>query len=279
MLACEHKFTWQTGGAGTEQGSAGTERGSAGTGEKSAGAQPGRILIGTSGWSYAHWREIFYPREVAARDYLSFYATQFPTVEVNSSFYHLPSEISVARWVNMTPGGFCFAVKASRYITHRLRLRECSEPLAVFLRLARGFGPKLGPILFQLPPGLHRDDTLLADFLALLPPDLRIAIEFRHPSWYEDAIFTLLSSRGIALCLHDLRGSAAPSVVTARFVYVRFHGPHQAYTGSYNEEQLAAWAERTKSWAEDGHDVYVYFNNDIGGYAVKNARELQALVS
>lgn len=238
----------------------------------------GQVLIGASGWSYDHWREIFYPQRLAARDFLAFYASEFPTVEVNSSFYHLPRETTVARWVKVTPDGFCFAVKASRYITHRLRLRECEEPLKTFFRLAQGFGSKLGPVLFQLPPSLHRDENLLVDFLALLPQNLRAAVEFRHKSWYDDSIFALLSSHEVALCLHDFPGCETPMEMTASFTYVRFHGPRQAYTGSYDRARLAVWAERIRRWARNGHDIYAYFNNDIGGHAVHNACELSALV-
>jgi len=239
----------------------------------------GHIFIGTSGWSYAHWREVFYPCKLPSRDYLAFYATEFPTVEVNSSFYHLPRETTVARWVSVTPEHFLFAIKASRYLTHQLRLRGCEDPLQTFLRLVAGLGAKLGPLLFQLPPGLHRDTPLLAAFLDLLPSGLRIAVEFRHKSWYDDEVFALLASRGTALCVHDLRGSEAPPMATAPFAYMRLHGPQQAYTGSYSSDALTAWAERITTWATEGRDVYLYFNNDIGGHAVQNARELRALVA
>jgi len=240
--------------------------------------RPGKILIGTSGWSYSHWRGIFYPPDVASANFLAFYTQKFPTVEINSSFYHLPRATTIARWASTTPAGFCFAVKASRYITHLLRLRNCAEPLQAFFTLVRGFGNKLGPVLFQLPPGLHRDTDLLAEFLALLPPDLRVAIEFRHKSWYENSVFALLVSHGVALCLHDMRGSEAPPEPTAPFVYLRFHGPQQAYTGSYEPSQLARRAAQIGEWAASGRDVYAYFNNDIGGYAVQNAQELRCLV-
>lgn len=239
----------------------------------------GHILIGTSGWSYAHWREVFYPPKLPPRDYLAFYAAEFPTVEINSSFYHLPRETTVARWASTTPESFCFSVKASRYLTHQLRLRDCQEPLQTFLGVVAGLAAKLGPLLFQLPPGLHRDSALLAEFLDLLPSRLRIAVEFRHKSWYEEEVFALLASRGVALCVHDLHGCEVPPVVTAPFAYVRLHGPARAYTGSYSSETLAAWAGTAVTWAAENRDVYVYFNNDIGGYAVQNARELQALVA
>lgn len=239
---------------------------------------PARAFIGTSGWSYAHWGGTFYPEGLPSHDYLAFYAAEFSTVEINSSFYHLPRETTIANWVKRTPDHFCFAVKASRYITHRLRLVNFEEPLETFVRLARGFGPKLGPVLFQLPPSLQRSEILLTEFLKFLSSDLRVAIEFRHKSWYEDSIFALLSGYGAALCLHDFPGSETPLEVTAPFVYLRFHGPQQAYTGSYDRAQLAAWAKRVSLWLECGRDVYAYFNNDIGGYAVQNARELRALV-
>ena len=244
----------------------------------STGREAGRVRIGTSGWSYGHWREVLYPRGVSARDFLPLYATHFPTVEVNSSFYHLPRSTTVAHWVAVTPSGFCFAVKASSYITYRLRLTRCEQPLAAFLEIAGGFGQKLGPILFQLPPGLHCDLSRLREFISLLPAGLRCAFEFRHKSWYQDGVFTLLSQHHLALCIHDLHGSEAPLEVTAPFVYLRLHGPQRAYTGSYGPEALESWAKIIGGWTAAGRDVYVYFNNDIGGYAVQNARELTALV-
>jgi uncharacterized protein YecE (DUF72 family) len=198
----------------------------------------GRIFVGTSGWSYGHWREVFYPRALPAREYLRFYASHFATVEINSSFYHLPTAGTVTRWLQETPDHFCFALKASRYLTHRLRLRDADQSLQAFLQVAGLFGPKLGPLLFQLPPSLHRDDALLADFLAHLPRDRRVAFEFRHRSWYDDAVLALLSAAGVALCVHDFRGCETPpalcSRLTASFAYVRFHGPQSPYTGSYD---------------------------------------------
>lgn len=239
----------------------------------------GQVFIGTSGWSYAHWRDAFYPPSLATGDFLAFYASLFPVVELNSSFYHLPREATIARWVSVTPRHFRFALKASRVLTHRLRLRDCAEPLGLFLRLARGFGDRLGPLLFQLPPGLHCDAALLADFLEFLPRDLRLTFEFRHQSWYNEAVFALLATHRVALCFHDFRGCEAPHELTSSFVYVRLHGPQAPYTGSYNSAQLASWAGLVDTWASSGRDVYVFFNNDVGAHAVANARQLRALVN
>lgn len=241
-------------------------------------APQAKVLVGTSGWSYAHWKGVFYPPELRPKELLAFYASEFPTVEVNSSFYHMPCETTLEHWASATPDNFRFALKLNRYITHRLRLRQCREPLETFLRLALILGTKLGPLLVQLPPGLKRDLILLQDFLDLLPPDILAAIEFRHTSWYEEETFKLLSAKKRALCVHDLQGSEAPLLATAQFVYVRLHGPQRGYTGSYTQEQLAHWATTISAWLAAGKDVWVYFNNDIGGHAVHNARELRSLL-
>jgi len=228
---------------------------------------------------------VFYPEALPARDRLVYYATEFPTVEINSTFYHLPRETTVASWARSTPSDFCFAVKVSGYITHRLRLRGCEEPLRAFVRVVGGLGSKLGPLLFQLPPSLRRDPGLLAEFVGLLmeslaplPNQPRVAFEFRHQSWYQEEVFQLLASQGVALCVHDFRDCEAPFRLTSSFAYVRLHGPQRPYTGSYGTEYLDRLANELRAWAASGQDSYVYFNNDVAGHAVCNARELRRRV-
>ena len=234
--------------------------------------------MGCSGWNYAHWRnDVFYPPRLGSRDWLGFYARQFDTVEVNTTFYRLPRPESVSRWVEATPDGFLFAVKASRYLTHVKRLTELPEHLEKLLdRLAPLVrSPKLGPLLWQLPPTFRRDDERLAAALASLPTSLRHAFEFRHESWFDETVYGLLRRHGVALVVADRSGAEAlrHEVLTAGFTYVRFHaGPGN---GNYPREELDRWADRLTDWAQSA-DVYAYFNNDWQGFAVENARHLRA---
>ena len=240
------------------------------------------IRIGCSGWNYDHWRNgVFYPPRLAARDWLRFYAERFDTVEVNATFYRLPREAMVERWVEAVPPTFTFAVKVSRYVTHVLRLRDAGEHLDLLLErlgpLARS--PQLGPLLWQLPPTFARDDARLADALAALPRRLRHAIEFRHPSWFDDDVYALLREHGVALVVGDRAETRRthPVELTADFAYVRFHHGG-AEDGNYSHRELATWARRLREWSEQV-DVYAYFNNDWEGYAVENATALKHAVA
>jgi uncharacterized protein YecE (DUF72 family) len=233
------------------------------------------IHIGTSGWHYPHWVERFYPAQLHRRDWLAYYARNFRCVEVNNSFYRLPTAANVDHWLAQTPGDFAFTLKASRYITHMKKLHDCAAPLDEFLARARRFGDRLAAILLQLPPQWHVNQQRLAGFLALLPADLHFAIEFRDPSWHTDATYRLLRDHAVGLCQFDLAGSRSPAVLTAGLVYVRLHGPHQAYRGSYAPRQLAAWADRIRVWDREGQDVYVFFDNDQQACAVHDALALQ----
>jgi len=237
------------------------------------------IHIGTSGWHYPHWVERFYPAELPSSDWLAFYAREFRCVEINNSFYRLPSVENVDHWLAQTPERFAFTLKASRYITHMKKLHDCAEPLEGFLAVARRFGDRLAAILLQLPPHWHVNHQRLAEFLALLPVDLHFAIEFRDPSWHTDITYRLLREHAVGWCQFDLAGSRSPVVVTAGLVYVRLHGPHQAYSGSYTQSQLAGWADRFKLWDGEGRDVYVFFDNDQQASAVHDARLLQQQLS
>jgi uncharacterized protein YecE (DUF72 family) len=237
----------------------------------------GRAYVGTSGWSYAHWRGLFYPDGVPANRWINHYAASFATVELNASFYRLPKPATIARWAELTPAGFVFAVKASRLITHYRRLKDCQAPLAELLDRVGGFGAKLGPILFQLPPRLALDLEVLSAFLAALPKGQRYAFEFRDPAWHDARVYDLLARYAAAFCLFELGAARAPRIVTADFVYVRLHGRAGRYRGCYSAAALAAWAKWLNSRLIEGKDVYVYFDNtDVADYAVRNALSLRA---
>jgi len=234
------------------------------------------ILIGTSGFSYGHWRGVFYPPGVPRTRWLDYYAERFPTVELNVTFYRLPSEKAVLSWRRRAPEGFIYAAKLSRLITHLRRLHDADNELALFLSRVRLLGEHLGPILIQLPPNLKRDVELLDAFLAKCDPSLRWAVEFRDPSWFTDAVYAVLHRHGAALCIHDYLPNH-PLRVTAPFVYLRFHGIDHLYSGDYPDDVLRVWADRLRNWAAHGLDGYAYFNNDVEGYAIKNARTLTAM--
>jgi uncharacterized protein YecE (DUF72 family) len=227
------------------------------------------VRIGCSGWNYRHWRELVYPKGLPAHRWLEHYATLFDTVEVNATFYRLPTVSAVARWVEQTPPGFVFAVKSSRFLTHVKRLTDLGEPVRRFYErlepLARS--PKLGPVLWQLPESFHRNDGRLGAALAALPPG-RHCFEFRHPSWFADEVYELLRRHGAALVIgDDPRRPFQVRELTADFTYLRLH--HGGGDGSYSHRTLAAWARRIEQWRAEV-DVYAYFNNDWGGFAIEN---------
>jgi len=238
----------------------------------------GRIRVGTSGWHYPHWRGTYYPEHLPRSEWLAHYARDFTCVELNNSFYRLPSAAAIEGWIRQTPPGFSFAVKANRSVTHLHKLHDCAGPLAVLLERAALFGPALGPLLFQLPPRWRADPGRLEGFLDDLPPDRRYVFEFRDPSWHSPEILALLEARNIAFCQFDLAGRQTPPLVSADFVYVRLHGPARAYAGSYSRSSLLRWAGRVSEWAAQGRDVYVFFDNDEEGRAVKDAKRLMRLV-
>ena len=232
------------------------------------------LWVGTSGYVYPHWRRgVFYPEGLRQREELGWYADRFRTVELNNPFYRLPAPESFDRWRDAVADDFVFAVKASRYISHIRRLREAAEPLALFLERAGRLGPKLGPILFQLPPTFHADPGLLRRFLGELPAGHRWVVEFRHPSWHTREAYDVLADRGVALCI-PVGGRVRPDLVTtAPFVYVRMHAG-EAPGGGFTTGQLDWWAGRLRALGKAGKDRYVYFNNDPGGHAPRDARAL-----
>jgi uncharacterized protein YecE (DUF72 family) len=239
-----------------------------------------RVYIGTSGWSYDHWQGVLYPPDLSVRSWLELYSQQFQTVELNSSYYRWPNDATFANWQQRLPDGFLMSVKAPGGLTHRQRLVGPGRWLARINRGVSYLGSKLGIILVQLPPNFECDPARLADFLAQKPPKLRLAVEFRQPSWHQEMIFNLLEQYGVAYCV--MSGAQLPCILraTAPFVYVRLHGPdpYHLYAGSYSEDDLRWWAERIGEWVDLEREVFVYFNNDGYGHAVRNADRLRELV-
>lgn len=235
----------------------------------------GRIYIGTSGWSYKHWKGTFYPTDVKVKDWFAYYQTHFDTVEINSSFYHLPTAKTFEKWRMETAEDFLFVVKASRYITHMKKLLGSEESVDYFLENATELKEKLGPILFQLPPGWALKEERFETFLTTLPTDHRYVFEFRNPTWYDDRIKALLIKHNCGFCIYELDGHISPEWVTSDFVYLRLHGPGAKYQGSYPNHTLNDWARKCERWKEEGKDVFVYFDNDQNGYAPANALYLQ----
>ncbi|MFZ0216726.1 MAG: DUF72 domain-containing protein [Candidatus Dormiibacterota bacterium] len=265
---------------------------------------PGRARIGISGWTYPSWRGVFYPRGLVHRLELQYAAEQFPTVECNGSFYATLRPATYERWHAGTGDDFVFAVKGPRFVTHLKRLREVEVPLANFFASGvLGLREKLGPLLWQLPPNLAFDASLLERFFTLLPPStaaaaalakqhdervaghtltetdadrpLRHALEVRHESFMAAECLDLCRRHGVALVVADTAGRwplvAEP---TAGFVYVRLHGEHELYSGGYSDPALDRWAASVRGWADGGRDVYVYFDNDIDAHAPLDARRL-----
>jgi uncharacterized protein YecE (DUF72 family) len=237
----------------------------------------GRICIGTSGWHYKHWVGNFYPPRLPSSRMLTHYIQHFDTVEVNNTFYKLPARTSLEVWRDSTPPGFQFAVKASRFLTHMRKLNNAEYGLNRFLDAVDVLGPKLGPILFQLPPNWELDVDRLAAFLSLLPAHHRYAFEFRNPTWNTPEIYGMLAKHNVAYCIFDLAGYLSPFEVTADFTYVRLHGPGGKYQGTYSDAALAEWAEKIDKWNRKFAFVYVYFDNDQAGYAPQDALRLKVL--
>jgi uncharacterized protein YecE (DUF72 family) len=237
-----------------------------------------RARIGCSGWQYKHWRGRFYPADVVQREWLSYYASQFDTVEINNSFYKLPEASTFAQWRRRVPAGFLYAVKASRFLTHMKRLKAPAGPLNRLFSRARSLGDALGPVLYQLPSHWAVDIDRLHGFLRALPRRRRHAIEFRDPSWYTDRVFALLDRHRVALCLHDMAGSATGRIAVGPFVYVRFHGP-STYRGRYEDAVIAEWGEWLATQRQRGREVYAYFNNDVDAHAPRDAIRLRTAIT
>jgi uncharacterized protein YecE (DUF72 family) len=236
------------------------------------------IEVGTSGWQYRDWRGRLYPEGLPQRLWLEHYAERFATVEVNNAFYRLPERDTFVAWRDRTPPDFVLGVKMSRYLTHIKRLREPDEPVARFLSRAAGLGGKLGPVLLQLPPSLSADEDALDATLARFPTGVRVAVEPRHPSWWTDRVRAVLERRGAALCWADRRGRpVTPLWRTAGFGYLRLHEGRAEPRPSYGPAALRSWLDRIEAAGFGSGTVYVYFNNDPGGAAVRDACALAAL--
>jgi uncharacterized protein YecE (DUF72 family) len=238
------------------------------------------VRIGTSGWSYPHWTGVLYPEGLPAERRLDYYLPHFGTAELNSSYYRWPSDAAFARWRRRLPEGFLLSVKAPGLLTHVRRLFAPERWLA---RIGRGLArldARRGVLLVQLSPRLAVDHARLEWFLMHVPAGLDVAVELRHPSWHQESVFQLLERYGAAYCV--MSGAGLPCVLraTARFVYVRLHGPdpHHLYGGSYTDADLRWWADRAREWEAMGRDVYLYFNNDGEGNAVRNAHALKQLL-
>jgi len=248
-----------------------------------------KLYIGTSGYSYSHWENgVFYPRGLPKLKQLEYYTNHFNTVEMNYPFYRLPSSKSFFHWKEVVPKGFIFAVKVSRYITHIKYLYQCKDAWKTFFKRALYLEQKLGPFLFQLPPNWHKDLDRLHEFIELVEDSnkyapayllpLRFVLEFRHLTWFSEDVYQILrKQKNISLCMADSPVWPLTLEVIGDFVYIRMHGGKILYGSNYSEKELQSWAERIKKWQNQGLDVYVYFNNDAYGYAVKNAKELLKL--
>jgi len=232
-------------------------------------------FIGTSGWHYDHWRGRFYPQELIKAKWLEFYTSHFATVELNNSFYRLPSEAAFATWYKSSPANFIFAVKVSRFITHIKRLRNIGDAVERFIARAKILGEKLGPLLYQLPPNMHRNDEVLELFLSTLPRGMKHVFEFRHQSWFNENVFEVLHKYNIGFCVFDMPSVSCPLVATADFAYLRFHGSTGLYASCYSDEELAHWARKLADLTANLKAIYIYFNNDAEAFAVRNAITLR----
>jgi uncharacterized protein YecE (DUF72 family) len=237
-----------------------------------------RLHIGTSGWSYRHWEGIFYPEGLKPDKYLEYYITHFDCVELNASFYNLPRLTTVSGWLNRTPVSFRFCPKLSRLITHQLQLAGIEEAMQKFFDVFEGMKERMGPVLVQLPPGLSYNKQLITSFFSLIKEKYSyysFAVEPRNKSWINDDFIDLLQQYGIAFVIAD-SGKRYPSFegATAGFVYLRFHGREQLYASDYSEDILREYGEKVRKWLAEGLDVWIFFNNDYHGYAIKNAEKL-----
>jgi uncharacterized protein YecE (DUF72 family) len=231
------------------------------------------VHVGTSGYNYAEWKGSFYPPDLPAARMLEYYAARFSVVEINATFYRMPTPKILAGWAAATPEGFVFALKAPQRITHWARLRDVDEPVRFFCDAARTLGGKLGPLLFQLPPNLAKDSSRLADLLALLPAGLACAFEFRHNSWLADDVYDRLRARNAALCIADSERGTTPLVATADFGYFRLRDE------GYGEADLGRWAETIRRLATGWRETYVFFKHEESGTGPAFAKRLEALLA
>ena len=231
------------------------------------------IWVGTSGYNYPEWRGTFYPEKFPTAKMLPYYAQRFSTVEINYTFYRMPNAKTIAAWDAQTPASFSFTLKASRRITHDARLRDVDDSLRYFVDTATLLGPKLGPLLFQLPPYFKKDLGRLEDFLVLLPPRIRCVFEFRHDSWFDDEVYALLRSRNTALCIADTEKGTTPSVATGDFGYFRLRDE------GYSQKELKDWFQIVKKLGAEWKDTFIYFKHEESGVGPTLAKEFATLVT
>jgi len=242
------------------------------------------IFIGTSGYVYPHWKGIFYPADLPSHKWIEFYAKRFNTVEVNATFYRIPKLETVKSWSRRVPENFRYTVKANRHITHiyRLKERECSETLKRIFQTLEPIKERIGCVLYQLPPSLHRDVSLLESFCARIKedyPDFRHAFEFRNNTWLEEDVFNVLREFGVCYVLVSAPKQEYREVTTTSFSYIRLHGVTDWYSYDYSEDELKFWAKTAKKLLKESEELFIYFNNDTNAYAVKNALRLKELLN
>ena len=237
------------------------------------------IRIGTSGYHYKDWVGRYYPAGTKANEMLAHYRHDFDTVELNNTFYQLPNESTFDNWRDSTPANFLYAVKGSRFITHMIKLKDAQRGLTNFMPRAERLGDKLGPILWQLPPGWKVNVERLEEFLSILPPQHRYTFELRNETWMTDQVLEVLRKYNAAFCIYELAGYHSPIEITADWIYIRLHGPTRfKYQGSYKDNQMEEWADRIRSWSRKMKAIYVYFDNDDRAYAVDNALTLKKML-
>ena len=236
------------------------------------------FLVGTSGWTYRHWKGRFYPDSIPQKRWLEYYVGQLSSVELNSSFYRIPSQKTAQGWLDRTPDSFRFSIKMNRLITHERKLIDCEDTINWFFRDLAPLDPKIAAYLIQLPTSLQPSEELLVQFHKGLPPDTRYVLEIRNTAAYCGIVPSVMRSLGFGFCIHDFPRLETPVVVTSDLIYLRFHGYGKRYGGSYPEGLLREWSERIRNWCAEGFKILAYFNNDIDGFAAKNAMTLRRMV-
>ncbi len=237
-----------------------------------------KLFIGTSGWMYDHWANgVFYPHDLPKSKWLDYYQKYFDTVELNNTFYHLPKELTFKNWHKGVSKKFIFAVKANRFITHVKKLKDAGNPVKLFMSRAKLLKGSLGPILYQLPPHWKANPERLNEFSRYLPKKIINVFEFRDPSWFNDDIYSILKKNKLNFCIYSMPGVDCPDIVTGNVVYIRMHGGSTLYASNYSDAELKALARQVKRYLKKKLTVYVYFNNDAHGYAIKNALYLKKI--
>jgi uncharacterized protein YecE (DUF72 family) len=239
------------------------------------------VHIGTSGWSYKHWKDDFYPHGLKAADWFTFYASKFDIAEINTSFYHLPKAQTIINWELKSPPHFLFCAKLSRYITHLKKLKEAEEPLQRFFDLFQPLQKKMGPVLVQLPPMLKFNYDVAENFFKQLAAykTYEFVLEVRHLTWLEEVSLTLMAKYNIGLVISESGGHFPyAEMVTAKNIYLRFHGPAELYASAYTDEMLLSYAAKCKGWVAEGHTIWAFFNNDIHGHAFRDAQRLKMFI-